>query len=54
MKAVCILLLACQTGVVLSASVDTSTQVRWDLYHRSDGTLEYFKKTALKLPSRVR
>ena len=54
MRAVHFILLVCQTGVVLSASIDTSTQVRWDLYHRSDGILEYFKKTALKLPSRVR
>ena len=54
MKAAHVILLAWQTGVVLSASIDTSTQVRWDLYHRSDAILEYFKKTALKLPSRVR
>lgn len=54
MKAAHFVLLAWQVGAVLSASIDTSTQVRWDLYHRSDGILEYFKKTALKLPSRVR
>lgn len=54
MKAGIVIVVACQIGLVLSASTESPTQVRWDLYHRTDGILDYFKKTALKLPSRVR
>ena len=48
------LLLACQIGLALTASIESPVQVRWDLYHRTDGIIDYFKKTALKYPSRVR
>ena len=54
MRAGLCILLACQIGLGLSAAVESPAQVRWDLYHRTDGILDYFKKTALKLPSRVR
>jgi hypothetical protein len=54
MKAYVVLLAIGQTGLVLAASIESPPQVRWDLYHRTDGILDYFKKTALKLPSRVR
>lgn len=54
MKAGIFILLLCHAGLALSASIDSSAEVRWDLYHRTDGILDFFKKTALKLPSRVR
>ncbi len=54
MKAYALLLAIGQVGLVLVASIETPPQVPWDLYHRTNGILEYFKKTALKLPSRVR
>ena len=54
MRAGVVIVLVCQLGLALSASTESPAQVRWDLYHRTDGILDYFKKTALKLPSRVR
>lgn len=29
-------------------------EIGWDLYHKSDAILDFFRKTALKLPTRVR
>ena len=40
----CNALLACSEG----------DEVRWDLYHKSDAILDFFRKTALKSPTRVR
>ena len=54
MRAGVVIILSCQICLALSATIETPAQVRWDLYHKTDGILDYFKKTALKLPSRVR
>ena len=42
----------CLASSWLQASGDG--HIRWDLYHKSDAILDFFKKTALKLPTRVR
>ena len=42
----------CLASSWLQTSCDD--HIRWDLYHKSDTILEFFKKTALKLPTRVR
>ena len=42
----------CLASSWLQASADD--HIRWDLYHKSDAILDFFRKTALKLPTRVR
>lgn len=48
------LVLVWQWNVTVMAAPEPPSQVRWDLYHKSDAILDFFKKTALKLPTRVR
>ena len=47
----CLALCTASTALLACCEGD---EIRWDLYHKSDAILDFFKKTALKLPTRVR